>query len=449
MHIKIKILDNIQAQVIQGKEIIKPILSFPASYFRQVQFRKIRTEYNKCLMFGKGNFLIYNGWINRIQKFANSNNHTFELIGEIEQYNSDKQPFLNNITFRDWQIEAIDVVLKKQRGIINGATGTGKTKFSLGLISCFNNPKVLYITPSLDLMNQTHDGFIEHGFKACKLGDGIKEITEDIVVSTMQTFVNLDLIALSDRFDIVIVDEAQLAVKSSGTIEKILSINLAPIRIALTGTPPKEKEKKLILEGLTGEIIYDIGANVAIEKGILMNPKIKLLKVPTIKDVRFSTYQEWYKFGIVDNKVRNNIIVNQSIEYIKQNKNVIIFVKEIAHLNNITELLDLKNVDFEEVHGIISSEDRNRIKKKILAGKCRCVVSSVVWMTGIDIPNLDVGILAAGGKSETQMIQAIGRILRKSEGKEESTIIDFLDCYRYLAEHCIQRISVYNELGWI
>jgi len=298
--IKIKIIDNITAQVLQGKDSVKELLSFPAVYYRQSQFRKIKTEYNKNILFGKGNSYLYVGNIPRIRKYAEKNGIEFELEGEVEHITASSKPFIEGVEIRDYQLEAINSAVKHQRGVINGATGVGKSLISIGICSCFSNPKVLYLVPNLDLLNQASDGFTKYGYKNCKLGNGQKNITEDVVISTIQTMSRMDLLQIADLFDITILDEAHLAIKSSGTVEKILSILLSPIRIALTGTPPKEKEQTLILEGLTGEIIYNIGASAAIEKGILMNPKIKLLKVPKMKDVRFNTYREYYTFGIVD-----------------------------------------------------------------------------------------------------------------------------------------------------
>jgi len=57
------------------------------------------------------------------------------------------------------------------------------------------------------------------------------------------------------------------------------------------------------------------------------------------------------------NKQRNNIVCTEAIEFANKNENVIIFVKEIEHLNNICVILKEKGVDFESVHGIIR---RNR-----------------------------------------------------------------------------------------
>jgi len=52
-------------------------------------------------------------------------------------------------------------------------------------------------------------------------------------------------------------------------------------------------------------------------------------------------------------------------------------------------------------------------------------------------------------KERKKVIQSMGRGLRTYPGKDEILLIDFLDPYRYIAEHSILRVQVYNEMGWL
>ena len=55
------------------------------------------------------------------------------------------------------------------------------------------------------------------------------------------------------------------------------------------------------------------------------------------------------------------------------------------------------------------------------SGKIQCVIATVSWVEGVDIPNLTCVINAGGGKSEIQTLQKIGRGLRKTETKDTVT----------------------------
>ena len=50
-------------------------------------------------------------------------------------------------------------------------------------------------------------------------------------------------------------------------------------------------------------------------------------------------------------------------------------------------------------------------------------------------------------KSEIATIQALGRALRKSEGKSEVFVYDFLDKEKYLRGHSLERKKHYENEG--
>jgi superfamily II DNA or RNA helicase len=87
------------------------------------------------------------------------------------------------------------------------------------------------------------------------------------------------------------------------------------------------------------------------------------------------------------------------------------------------------------------------VKEALQAKEIKCVIATTVWREGINIPSLGCIINACGGKSEIVTLQAIGRGLRTSEGKDRILVVDFLDPYKYLAQHAIMRIQTYVETG--
>ncbi len=68
---------------------------------------------------------------------------------------------------------------------------------------------------------------------------------------------------------------------------------------------------------------------------------------------------------------------------------------------------------------------------------------------GVDIPELQVVILAAGGKSAVRVIQRAGRALRKCVGKKKATIHDFFDTGSiYLIKHSRNRMATCKAEGF-
>ena len=58
-------------------------------------------------------------------------------------------------------------------------------------------------------------------------------------------------------------------------------------------------------------------------------------------------------------------------------------------------------------------------------------------------------IMAGGGKAELSTLQAVGRALRRTATKKEAVVVDFLDGYKWLAEHTVHRLHTYQKHVWL
>jgi superfamily II DNA or RNA helicase len=98
------------------------------------------------------------------------------------------------------------------------------------------------------------------------------------------------------------------------------------------------------------------------------------------------------------------------------------------------------------IHGDTPIEERTDAIQDFKNGVFKVLITSSILDQGVDIPNIDVLVFAAAGKSYIRAIQRVGRGLRINEGKDKLTVIDFCDkTHRYLAKHSIERISAYNK----
>ena len=132
------------------------------------------------------------------------------------------------------------------------------------------------------------------------------------------------------------------------------------------------------------------------------------------------------------------MIIRAAERRCKKGKSVLIIVTEIEHGKNLLNVESKLKIEF--IRGSTSGKKRDLIKKDFIDKKVKCVIATAVWVAGVDIPTLDCIILAGVGKSETKTVQIVGRATRKTEIKDKFEIIDFLDPYRYLAEHTIGRL---------
>ena len=66
--------------------------------------------------------------------------------------------------------------------------------------------------------------------------------------------------------------------------------------------------------------------------------------------------------------------------------------------------------------------------EKLINGEVSIVISTYgLFSTGIDVPQLEVLLLAAPIRSEIKLRQSAGRLMRLHEGKTSAKIIDFVD----------------------
>ncbi len=127
---KITYLDSIECQANKKAiKLIKEILSYDSVYYQNGPFSKKRIETKAFFVNGRTG-LFLTGFLPKIKK-------AFPEI-EIDYSNKeflkfDQKPLLPDIEFRDYQIDAINAVLQKQRGVVKAATGClcGETKIRL------------------------------------------------------------------------------------------------------------------------------------------------------------------------------------------------------------------------------------------------------------------------------------------------------------------------------
>jgi superfamily II DNA or RNA helicase len=248
------------------------------------------------------------------------------------------------------------------------------------------------------------------------------------------------------------VDECHHISTFKGQYAALLDNLTAPMRLGLTATLPYQQEAKMALEGYIGPVIGELSMVEAAEKEILANVKVKLIKAPLHKHSRdLRRYHEVYDSGIVNNRTRNRLVMETAKKYIDSGETVLIFVTKIDHGKNLVSLAnDVFGLDVEFVWGHTTKETRTSARLLLRKKRLSCVIATVVWKEGVNIPSLGVVINAAGGKSEIATIQAVGRGLRRTTDKEFVTLVDFFDIsHHYLVGHSGLRVCLFFDEGWM
>jgi superfamily II DNA or RNA helicase len=416
---------------------------------------------------------IYAGLLQHVIKFAEDRKYQytideklFKTIEKNHEFNA--QDFIKSLNIQkiiphDYQISAIDHMIKNKRCLCLSPTSSGKAFLIYCLIRWYlqnTAGKILIIVPLIDLTAQLLQEFKEYSDydieKDIHIIHGGLEKTSDkrVIISTWQSIYKMPRKYFL-QFDAAIFDEIHETGcgKSKTILEKCINTSY---KVGLTGTIKNTKLNQLVLEGITGPLLKVITTKKLMEDGKVSQLKIKsiILKYPeTIRKANKNlTYHEEQEF-IRNYTTRNKLIAKLAIGI--RDENVLILSKSLEHIEFIRK--ELENCG-KTVFVIIGETDTDiRLKNKLETESLTNVVilaTERIFSTGISIKNLQNLIMVSGGKSSTRILQSIGRILRLDGKLNKCTLYDFVDDFsynkkrNYLLKHFLERVSIYNSEGF-
>lgn len=346
------------------------------------------------------------------------------------------------IILRDYQMESIRRCIENGTGMLELATGSGKTLICATISKIYSEfGKVVIIVPSIDLVIQTRNLFQRCGLKVGVWYGEWKE-PSDITISTWQSIavhpeVMTDVICC-------IVDEAHGA--KAKTIGNILSGPGAnvPFRFGCTGTIPKEDLYRNQILGVLGETIFELKAWELQEKGILASSEIYQFNIMDSKHLGFDhKFDNWkgqldWLFSCKD-RLR---VIGDIIKTGSENGNSIILVPYRKHGEALNEIIQ----DSVYIDGRKSGAERKKAFDWLNTGNNKILIATYgIASVGIDIPRIHMlGIIEPGHKFE-RVIQTIGRGLRKANDKQHLVIFDFSSDVHMGKRHASKRRSLYKQ----
>lgn len=412
------------------------------------------------------------GLLNKVKFFLEKNNiiYTIEDKRSLKTINLELDIKDNlkkyNLIPRDHQIRICEAAYSTDRGIIRAATGSGKTLCTALITAKINKPTIIYVI-GLDLLDQFYKlysklfeepiGYIGNGkcnieriniASIWTIGRSLKLENKDIIdeddnnsEKELDESNQIKILNLLNNTKVHIFDESHIV--TTGTITEIYK-NIDPEYIyGFSGTPFRDDNSDLQIHGILGEQIIDVSASELIELGLLAAPLIKFYTVPKMSVG--SAYTAVYKEYIVENDIRNNLIIKLSKELIDKKYTPLVLFKQIKHGDILFEKLQDANIKCDMLYGNDSLDKRNEIKDRLVKKEISLILASTIFDIGLDLPELNALILCGGGKSSIRALQRIGRVIRSSPGKKYAAVVDFYDQVKFLKKHSLIRCSVYSS----
>jgi superfamily II DNA or RNA helicase len=241
-------------------------------------------------------------------------------------------------------------------------------------------------------------------------------------------------------------DEVQEFSKGKLASKAVKSFPNASYRFGFTATMPKDPISKLNIISYLGPTRDTADAVSLADMGYLTPPCIQIVKMksdPTIDDLDLS-YPEVYDKYITNNKNRNDYIANMVEKIRDKPSKTLIITKNLDHAKALNRLIPGSHL----LMGKNSLDERDEKVKEFIKEESSVLIGTVIFQTGINIPEITHLINARGLKSEVATLQAAGRALRRHDSKSQVYIYDFIDDAPYLLKHSKQRVKSYKSLGF-
>jgi superfamily II DNA or RNA helicase len=238
---------------------------------------------------------------------------------------------------------------------------------------------------------------------------------------------------LADYCDYLIVDEVHDA--SADQYIAVLDSLTMYRRLGMSATVMTRSDNKdLEYVARVGSIIYTFMIN---QKYGAQTIPLKFLKAPHMPTSRRTRYEDIYQKAIIANVQRNNKVVEAIDDCMDEDRIVLVLVEKIDHARRISEMSGFpytssgdpaRKQKFEDFH---SGDIPVLICTYKLVGK------------GYDYPALDTIILAGAGRGFNQNVQAVGRAYREYEGKNIPKVFDFADTTGVLRDQTLERLDIW------
>jgi superfamily II DNA or RNA helicase len=121
---------------------------------------------------------------------------------------------------------------------------------------------------------------------------------------------------------------------------------------------------------------------------------------------------------------------------------VLVLTKEIEHSKILATMIgaDAVQVDASDPAGVTFA------LRALAGGAIRAVVGTSVIGEGVDVPDADALVYAAGGQSRVKVVQDYFRVLTGSAGKTCGLIVDAADNHHdKLVENAARRLAIYRQ----
>ena len=363
-----------------------------------------------------------------------------------------------SVPLYDYQIEAVEGMVRGGFGILCSKAGSGKTQVGIALIARLKR-RTLWLTTTKDLLSQSKERAERYIDKSLlgTITEGKVNISTGITFATIQTMCKMDLSLYRDYWDVIVVDECHRCVSSPTTVTmfgKVVEGLSARHKYGLTATVHRADGLIEATFALLGKVVHTVPDEAIADK--VMTVKIQRQNTgtqihPSCLDTDGTLVHAKLINYLAGNSRRNFCIANDLVENADHYN--LILSDRLEHLRwLISAMPDELQEQCVMIDGSMTTKkgkaEREQAIEDMRNGKKRYLFASYsLAREGLDIPRLDRLYMATPVKDYAVVVQSVGRIARTFDGKSEPICYDYVDDISYLQKMFSHRLRHYRKGG--
>jgi superfamily II DNA or RNA helicase len=384
-----------------------------------------------------------------------------------------------------WQEEALGAwVGRGRRGVVEAVTGTGKTMVGVAAVleQLRARGQALILVPTTELQRQwtgVLSASLPPETRIGRLGDGGTGslTTHDVIVAIVNTLRSGDARPIRPK-GLLVADECH---RYASAFNRLALDSRFDRRLGLSATYARDDDGHLAwLDPYFGGSCYQLGYRRAISDGVAARVVVALIGVPfeAYEQDRYDSVSEaigglWtrltqrygvacepysvfmrevnaladrsrsdeaarlarqYRLAVTDRRqllaeaTGKRDALDALVPAIRRADRVIVFTQSIAASEDVAGRLCQRGVSAGAIHSGLAMAARRRVLQTFASGGISVVSAPRVLDEGIDVPAADLAVIVGASRSHRQMIQRMGRVLRrKADGRPARFAVLFIE----------------------